>query len=393
MLIDVLLARAVILLEPARVSDLSEQLESSGKYSASEQDVPRAGRHTPFLRRAGWGAGLLAGAALLLALWFFRDVVLLGFAGLLLALLLRTPADWLVRRTRLPEGVAVGLVAVGLLGLLTALFVWRGPAIGEQTGELREQIPAAVEQLGNRLREYDWGRSLLDNLPEPAELLPDTQGAVARATGVLSGTFTFLTNTVLILFLGLVLALGPSTYVKGAVRLVPPRRRERARDVLHQLAHTLRWWLVGRLISMAVIGVLTGAGLALLGVPLAVVLALIAALLSFIPNIGPVLSAFPAVLLGLAESPQLALSVAGLYAGVQFVESYILDPIVDRKTIYLPPALTVLAQLSMALVAGLLGVALATPLLAVVVVLVRTLYIEDGLGDRRDRRPSEVSAS
>jgi predicted PurR-regulated permease PerM len=366
------------------LSDLSEQFEPPGRYSVAEEDIPRAGRQTPFLLRAGWGAGLLAGAALLLALWFLRDVVLLGFAGLLLALLLRTPADWLVHRTRLPEGVAVGLVTLAVLGLLAGLFLWRGPAIGDQVRELREQIPAAVEQLDNRLRAHDWGRFLRDNLPEPAELLPDTQGAVARATGVLSGTFTFLTNTVLILFLGLVLALAPSTYVRGAVRLVPPRRRERARDVLHQLAHTLRWWLVGRLISMAVIGVLTGVGLALLDAPLAVVLALIAALLSFIPNIGPVLSALPAVLLGLAERPRLALSVAGLYVGVQFVESYILSPIVDRKTIYLPPALTVLAQLSMAVVAGLLGVALATPLLAVVVVLVRTLYIEDGLGDRHE---------
>lgn len=132
---------------------------------------------------------------------------------------------------------------------------------------------------------------------------------------------------------------------------------------------------------MAVIGILTAVGLALLDIPLAVVLALIAALLSFIPNIGPVLSAAPAVLLGLVESPQKALAVAGLYLGIQFVESYILAPIVDRKTIYLPPALTVVTQLTMALVAGLLGVALATPLLAMVVVLVRTLYVEDVLGD------------
>jgi predicted PurR-regulated permease PerM len=133
---------------------------------------------------------------------------------------------------------------------------------------------------------------------------------------------------------------------------------------------------------MTAIGLLTGIGLALLGIPLAFVLAVIAALLTFVPNIGPVVSAVPAVLLGLIRSPGTALAVLGLYLGVQMVESYLLSPIIDRKTVYLPPAATIAAQLVMGVAAGLLGVALATPLLAVAIVLVRTLYVEDALGDR-----------
>ncbi len=185
----------------------------------------------------------------------------------------------------------------------------------------------------------------------------------------------------MILFLGIVFALGPATYLAGVVRLVPIARRDRAREILRRLGSTLRWWLFGRLISMVVIGVLTGIGLSLLGVPLAIVLALLAALLSFILNIGPILAAVPAVLLGFLQSPAQALYVGLLYLGVQIVETYVLAPFIDRKTIYLPPALTVLAQLTMAVFAGLLGVALATPILAIGVVLVRAVYVEDVLGD------------
>jgi predicted PurR-regulated permease PerM len=319
---------------------------------------------------------------LVLGIWFVRDVLLLAFAGVLVALLLRAPADWLSHRTGMPGVPSVALVCVLVLGILTGLFVWQGPSIAEQARELGEELPVAIDALEARLRQYDWVRNILDNLPEPSQLLNRSQGTIARATGILSQTALALVHFTVILFVGLVLALGPATYVRNTVRLVPPRGRERARDILDQLANTLRWWLLGRLIAMTAIGLLTWIGLALLGIPLAGVLAVVAALLSFVPNIGPILSAIPAILLGLVESPQLALAVAGVYAAVQFIESYILDPVLDRKTVYLPPALTVVAQLIMALAAGILGVALATPLLAGVVVLVRTLYLEDALGDR-----------
>ena len=201
-----------------------------------------------------------------------------------------------------------------------------------------------------------------------------------KVTGVVSRTFSALASGAIILFLGVVFAGAPDVYVRGLLALVPRRAVPRGRVVLAQLENTLWWWLIGRLVAMAFIGVVTGVGLALLGVPLAFILGLLAALLSFIPNLGPVLSALPAILLGLAQGPRTALWVALLYVGVQMVESYVLDPIIDRKTIYLPPALTILAQLVLALFAGMLGVTLATPLTAVVVVLVTMLYVQDVLG-------------
>jgi predicted PurR-regulated permease PerM len=335
-----------------------------------------------FIDRFAWGAGLFAGAALLLLAWMVRDVLLLGFAGVLLGLVFRAPAEWLTARTPLPHGVAVIAVVLALFGLLAAVFMLRGADIRSQANQLRERIPRAAQQLQAELERTELGREVVRNVPEPAELLPDSAGAVQRATGAVTRTFAFLANVLIVLFLGIVFALTPRVYSENVLRLVPPRRRARAEALLGALGHTLRWWLLGRLISMSAIGVLTWIGLTVLDVPLAFVLALIAALLSFVPNIGPIVSAVPAVLLGLVEGPEKAIMVALLYLAVQAIESWLLDPVIDRKTIYLPPALTVLAQLAMAVIAGIVGVALATPLAAVIAVSTRMLYVEGVLGDR-----------
>lgn len=336
----------------------------------------------PFARRVLVTLGL--GAVVLLALllvWHARDVLLLAFAGVLLALFLRTPASWLSERTPLPDLVSLGVVVIGLIALIAAAFVFRGPAIADEARALREQLPKASEQLQQRLERYEWGQRALEQVPDNVEdAFPDAGSAISKVTGAASRTFAILANFAIILFLGLVLAGGPRPYINGLVTLVPRSRQPRAREVLAEVGLTLRWWLLGRIIAMTVIGVSTWIGLWLLDIPLAFVLALLAALLSFIPNLGPILSAIPAILLGLSESPQTALYVALLYAGIQAVESWIIDPIIDKKTVYLPPALVVVTQLSLALASGLLGVALATPLIAAGVVLVKMLYIEDVLG-------------
>ena len=337
-----------------------------------------------FSDRIAWGAGLFAGAALLLLVWMLRDVLLLGFAGILLGLVFRAPADWLTARTALPHGAAVMLVILAMLGLVAGVFVARGAEIRDQANQLRQEIPGAAARLQAQLERSELGREVVENVPDPAALLPDSAGAVQRATGAVTRTFAVLANMLIVLFLGIVLALTPKVYTENALRLVPQKRRARARALFADLDHTLRWWLLGRLISMSAIGLLTWIGLTVLDVPLAFVLALIAALLSFVPNIGPVVSAVPAVLLGLVQSPERALMIAGLYLAVQAIESWLLDPIIDRKTIYLPPALTVLAQLAMAVLAGLPGVALATPLAAVAAVTTRRLYVEGVLGDREE---------
>ncbi len=320
---------------------------------------------------------------LLLFLWYARDVFLLAFAGILVAIFLRRLATMVSDRTPLSPTWALPLVVLTLLTLFVGAFWLQGPAIAEEVRTLRDELPKAVTQLQSQLARYDWGQRLIEETPSADALLPDGPDALSRATGVVSRTFSGLASFVIILFLGLVLAATPRVYVRGVLALLPEHRVARGREVLDTLSDTLWWWLVGRIVAMTFIGVFTGVGLWLLGIPLAFVLGLLAALLSFIPNIGPLLSALPAILLALVQGPQQAIWVALLYGGVQAIESYVLDPIIDRKTVYLPPALTIFAQLTLVLFAGLLGVALATPLTAALVVLVTMLYVQDVLG-RRD---------
>ncbi|NOT46231.1 MAG: AI-2E family transporter, partial [Acidobacteria bacterium] len=165
--------------------------------------------------------------------------------------------------------------------------------------------------------------------------------------------------------------------------LFPLRRRTRVREILFAISDTLRWWLIGKVGSMIFIGLLTWIGLSILGVPLALTLGLIAGLLSFIPNFGPIISALPALLLAFIESPTTALYVLILYVGVQLIESNVVTPFIERKTVEIPPALTIVFQLALAVLVGGLGLVLATPLLAVLLVVIQMVYVEDVLGDRR----------
>jgi len=165
------------------------------------------------------------------------------------------------------------------------------------------------------------------------------------------------------------------------VHLLPPSRRPRTRTVFAALGSALRHWLLGRIASMLVVGLLTGIGLMIFGIPLALALGLIAALLSFVPYIGPILALVPALAVAAGEGTQAVVIVLMIYGAVQIVESYLVTPLIQQRAISMPPALLIAAQVVMGALAGFVGVAVATPLVVVVIVLVQMLYVEDVLGD------------
>ena len=177
------------------------------------------------------------------------------------------------------------------------------------------------------------------------------------------------------------LAAEPVTYLAGGLRLLPPARRERLRATAEEIALTLRWWLVGRFLSMALIAAMTSIGLSLLGVQLAITLGMLAGVLTFIPYIGSVASAVPAILIALTQNSQTAFYVVLLYVGVHVVEGYILVPLMQKKMVHVPPALTLAAQALLGALFGVLGLALATPLVAAALTAIRLLYVEDVLDD------------
>lgn len=334
------------------------------------------------MRRVLMAVAIAAAAFIILMFfWYAAQIVLLVFGGVLLAIFLRALSDPLARRTRLSEGWALGLVVLLLVIVIGGGLAALGPSIANQVDKLTQQVPESWDQLKQQIGQYGWGEWLLGQAGGSGEAMPDGGQMVRQATGYAATALWAITAFVFILFIGLFVAADPPLYRTGLMHLVPRNQRPRAAEVLDTLGSVLQWWLLGKAVSMALVGVLTTVGLWIIGVPLALVLGILAMLLAFIPNIGPILAAIPALLIAFVESPATALIVLALYIGVQTVESYLITPLIQQRTIALPPALTVTAQALMGLFMGVLGLLFATPLVAAVLVLAKMLYVENALGD------------
>jgi predicted PurR-regulated permease PerM len=321
----------------------------------------------------------------LLLLWYFAHVLLLVFAGILLAIFLRGLADLLSIHTHMPVGWCLALVIILLFAVITGGGWLMGPAIMDGIDQLQKVIPQAVEQIGQFMRRHDTIQRFLERSLQGGGSSLLSQGTFQQVMGIFSTVIGALTALVIILFNGIYFSVEPRPYLRGAIHLVPKGKRGRAREVLEELHQVLLRWIVGRIISMILVGVLTWLGLWLMGVPGAPALALLAGLASLVPNIGPILSAVPAILAGWTQGPMIALYVTLLYLGIQTVESYFITPLIQRQATALPPVAILTLQLAMGLALGVLGVLLATPLGVVILVLIKMLYVEDVLEDRTEK--------
>lgn len=321
-------------------------------------------------------ASIFAIAAVAL-LWYLFDVLLLIFGGILLAVVLRAPADWLAKKTNLSPPWALALVLVLITATLVGAGWLLGSAVREQAQAVAEQAPQMLERVQERLDEYGWARDRIDT----EAILSDEQGAfLGRGLHVVTATFGALANVGLVLFMAVLFAAQPQLYVGGTLRLVPKHKRERAAEVMHRLGDTLQRWLLGQLVLMIFVGATTAIGLWALGVTSALALGLLAGLLTFIPFLGPLLAAAIGILVSLADGVTTAAWVAVLYIGVQAIEG-LLEPLVQQRAVYLPPVLLLVSQVTLGLLVGVIGIVLATPLAAALLVMVQMLYVEDVLQD------------
>lgn len=315
------------------------------------------------------------------AVWFASDVLLLIFACVLFAVLLYDLSSRLEKRLHISHGLALAMLVVLMFGTVGGGSWLIAPQISAQATELGMAVPLAIEGLRDALQEYDFLGTVLGALPPTGQILSNLGEMLPRAGLLFSGVLGALGNTAIIIFVGIYFAAQPHIYVSGILTLIPHRRRRRTREVLDEIGLTLGQWLVGKMLSMLAVGFTTATGLLLLDVPLALILGILAGLLDFIPYIGPILAGIPAVLIAFSEGPTLALYVVLLLMAVQVAEGYLLLPLVERRTVSLPPAVTILMQVLMGALFGLAGVALATPFAAVLAVLVIMLYVQDVLGD------------
>lgn len=395
---------------------------TSGSSGAARH--PARGRRPPARGRA-WSsrdilrvAGLVAGVYLALQLlWIGRSVFLIAFLAILLGLCLSAGADYLAR-WHLPRAMAAVLIVLAALGLLTGLGMVAAPRITDQMRDLRDELPAAIHRIerwvglhyGGLVQMVQTGPDSTAQAdtaapgraqaraqaqapaPAPGGATPADdlvrRGLSQQLTGlgthffsIFSSTLAVLGGLILILFVAIYIAVDPGLYHRGLLHLFPHRIRPRASEVLSELATMLRRWLAAQFIAMLVIGSVTTGVLLLLGVRAAVALGIIAGLLEFIPYVGPILSAIPAVAMAFLTGPTMALYVVVAYTVIQQSENHLLIPLLMKRGIDLPPVITILSQAVMGLVFGFLGLLVAVPLVSAGMVLTKMLYVHDVVGD------------
>lgn len=335
--------------------------------------------------------GLVFVAALAVLAWYLRDLLLVAFIAVLLAVYLGGLTDLLVRLTRLRRGAAlllsllITLLALAGIGLLVA------PAVVAQTEDLITAIPgylAALDQMVQRLASTSeaFRRTGLGSaqsgvatvaLNESLDFLRHSFFSYAADTG------RVLIDSLAVLAMGLYAALRPSDYLDGVLWIVPPERRATARAIVGDIGDTLRAWVGAQLLAMVVLATATAIGLLILGVPYWLAFGLLAGLAVMIPFFGSMTSTLlPALLVLPDRGPLGALAVASVGVGVHLLEANIVHPIIMQHRVALPPAMTILAVLVMGALAGVLGMVVAVPLLATLIVLVRHILIYQTYGER-----------
>ena len=311
-------------------------------------------------------------AVVLLLFWRLRDVVVLAFGGVVLAVALSALVDRVERIGLSRLWATVASVLLVILALSIGGWFLGGRLAGEFEN-LRDRLPDALAALRGWVANQPFGQAALDLWNGfDRESIP-----WSRLVGAASLTFGGLGNAFLIAILAIYLALDPKLYMRGTVRLLPPSQRERVQHGLRASGEGLAGWLLGQSISMLFVGVTTGIGLALLGVPLAFSLGVVAALLDFVPFFGPIVSGALAVVVAFPQGPSTALYVALLALAIQQLEGSVVAPLVQRWAVSLPPALGLVAVLVFGILFGPLGIVFATPLMVVLMILVQQIYVQD----------------
>jgi len=311
---------------------------------------------------------------------FHTNFFLLVFAGIFFAVLLNYASNWLVSKTPLNYGFALFLVLFLITGFLYLIIILIGPSMVEQVQDITETLPRSLHNLREEITQTPIGKNLFEELPtDLGDLFEDRGEVMSRIVGSFSTTIGVIANFFIIIVTGIFLASSPGIYTKGFIRLFPVNFRPRLKEVMIKTQYSLSLWMTAKLISMLVVGVFTAIGLVILGMPMPYALALIAALFSFIPNIGPYLALAPAVLIALMQGGNMFIYVLLLYFGIQIVESYLITPMIEKKMVKLPPALTLFWMVLLGVLTGILGLIMATPILAALIVIIGELYVKDYL--------------
>lgn len=320
------------------------------------------------------------------------QVFLLAFAAVLWATLFRAPADWISRKTSLNHKWATLISVILVLGIMVGLGMLIVPQLSKQLPQLQEKIPQAVQDIKSQLKQTPLGERILKELENPQQIFQSNKQAFTSfLQNFFTSAFGVLADLFIVIVVGFFFLAKPGLYRNVIVKAFPLSRRKRAGEVLRYQYITLKSWLAGKLFDMFVVALLTTLGLWMLGIPLAITLGVIAGLLSFVPNLGPILAQIPALLIAYTQGPQYLLYVFILYNSIQLIESNLLLPLIQQHMVAIPPAFILLSQVLLGIVAGIFGVILAVPLLVFLMVFLKMVYLQDILGDPEVKLQAESS--
>lgn len=310
-------------------------------------------------------------AVAILAIWLIGDLLMIVFAATLMAIILKGLATILRKYTRVPYWVALTIVIIAIISAFVALMLTSGPQISEQIVKLRHAITTQVGSLRDQLHTSPLGNMVMDYLPNSVGgHRPSGASLSSRIAGSMTGFITSVfgvIGTIFVIFIaGLYFAASPTLYGNGLLRLFPRQQRPKMRKLLLIGGHTLWSWTAGQSIVMLVVGTCSFIGLSIIGVPLALALGVIAGLANFIPYIGAIIGAVPAVLIGLSQGRQEAVLVLVLYCVIQFLEGNFISPLVQNHAVRMPPGITILSQTVFGTILGMPGLILASPLTAAI---------------------------
>jgi predicted PurR-regulated permease PerM len=337
------------------------------------RDEAPAGFVRDTLERRVFRATLVVIATLTAAylLWVLVDLLLLLFACSLVSLILLTITNKLRQTARLPFAVALG---VSVLGLLIGAFAFFGATLQAEFSELATRLPAAWADVQARLAGSRIGAAILERAQGVA---PSGQAIVSGVTTALAAVGGAISGFAIVLVGGLYLAAQPTLYAGGLLRLIPTRARGPAAETLDAITVSLGNWLKGQALGMLFVGVATGLGLWLVGVPAAWAIGLVAGLAEFVPYLGILVAGIPAIVLGFGQGTDTGIWTIGVLIAVQQIQGNLVMPLLQNKMVDLPPAVTIFGIIAAGILFGVAGVLLATPLTIVVLVLIRRLYLEE----------------
>jgi predicted PurR-regulated permease PerM len=299
------------------------------------------------------------------------NVLLMALAGSLIAVYFHGLGDFIQKLTKLNRKFAMIISVAGTI-IITGILLWFiGAKIQAQVAELSNTLPHTISTAKAKLAETPAGQKVLEySSGDNSKKLMDT------AQAFFSTSFGVLGDMYIIMFLGIFFTASPSLYKDGILLLIPPKHKPLGKHVINRISLSLKGWLKGMMLSMVLIFILITIALTIMGIPVAMVLGLITGILEIIPNIGPLIAMIPGVLLALTIGTGTGIIVALLYIISQTIVANIITPLIQKKMINLPPALTLISQLIMGTLSGALGIILAVPLLAIVIILVDELYVK-----------------